>query len=653
MKNNDINGKILRALQNAAPDDVGDVLSRVESKQEKGCVIEVTETKTKKKFSTWQRVLVAACLVLAVLGGVGGFLLGQANAVVSIVSLDVNPGIELSINNNKTVLSCRGVNSDAQKLLSDMGDGRDLEGVKLDVAVNAIVGALVRSGYLNNLSSAILISVEDNDQERGARIQQELVDYIDGVLEVESSQASVFSQSATRSDHEELAHKNDISTGKATLISNIIAANGIKDDDAFSKLSRLSVKELMEMKRTGDGRIPIGEDLAAAAAKEYAGVGSDVTVKVDSELDETPPYYEVDILTGKGKYEYKVDAFTGEVLAGIPDINTSAPKDMISQDKAVEIAKAHMIERYPELAEIELTKVRGKLDTKEGEYEIDFDCGTYSLEYEIDAYTGAVLDWDIDRISGGTAAPTVPGSDTTAPNETDIGDAAAKAAAFKHAGVSESDVTNLKVEREYDDGRLEYEVDFRVGGTKYDYTIDGATGNVISYDIEKTGQTPSDTTTPVTNPPTVADIGAEKAKDIAFTHSGVSENGVTNLKVERDYDDGRLEYEVEFYAGGAEYEYKIDGKTGAILSHDVESKTHHDDHDSGGTKDIGAEKAKAAAFAHAGVSEADVRSLKVEREHEHGRIEYEIEFKVGAYEYEYTIDGATGATLSHEKDHDD
>ena len=40
------------------------------------------------------------------------------------------------------------------------------------------------------------------------------------------------------------------------------------------------------------------------------------------------------------------------------------------------------------------------------------------------------------------------------------------------------------------------------------------------------------------------------------------------MKVERDRDDGRLEYEVEFKAGGMEYEYTIDGVTGAILEYE-------------------------------------------------------------------------------------
>ena len=64
------------------------------------------------------------------------------------------------------------------------------------------------------------------------------------------------------------------------------------------------------------------------------------------------------------------------------------------------------------------------------------------------------------------------------------------------------------------------------------------------------------------------DIGAEKAKSIALNHAGVSASQTSEMKVEQDWDDGVLEYEVEFKAGGVEYEYTIHGGTGQILKYE-------------------------------------------------------------------------------------
>ena len=40
----------------------------------------------------------------------------------------------------------------------------------------------------------------------------------------------------------------------------------------------------------------------------------------------------------------------------------------------------------------------------------------------------------------------------------------------------------MKVKQDWDDGRLEYEVEFNVGWTEYEYTIDGATGAILEYE---------------------------------------------------------------------------------------------------------------------------------------------------------------------------
>ena len=51
--------------------------------------------------------------------------------------------------------------------------------------------------------------------------------------------------------------------------------------------------------------------------------------------------------------------------------------------------------------------------------------------------------------------------------------------------------------------------------------------------------------------------------------SGASSSHIRQAK--RDYDDGRLEYDVKIVYNNYEYEFEIDGTSGTILSRDVES----------------------------------------------------------------------------------
>ena len=644
MTDRELERRLERALSHAAPDDPEEVLSRCETR--KGNVIPMKQSKTPAV-----RWLAAACLALLLVGGGSGMAYQQAHAVASVVSLDVNPSIELKVNKNEKVLSCVGLNEEAREVLADMGGGADLKGTKLDVAVNAIVGSLVRCGYLDNISSAILISVEDKDQDRAAKLQQELTAAVDSVLREQSANAAVLSQTVAQDEAlKEQARENNISTGKAYLVRQVMEMNGTiaNSTEAFEQISALSVEELKDLLETGEKRIPIGKAAAQAAAEKYAGVlpADSVTAQVDPELDEARPHYEVKLRHPTlGKFEYKVDAFTGEVLSGQKNIlDTAQPsqKAEIGEKRAKEIALSHA-----GLTERETTALFVTWDRDDGSlrYEVEFCAGGYEYDYEIDGYTGAVLDWDKEKdekgvIGGADGSTAVITAEYISPEK-------AKAAALSHAGLKESQVTFEKVKLEKEDGRGIYEIKFHSGSTKYEYEIDALDGSLWDYEWEEKTADVSGS---------ITDIGRDKAKAAALADAGLRESQTTDWKVKLEDEDGRPVYEVEFKAGDMEYEYKIDGTTGAVLERDAEE--HDDDEceekDSDKTADtgIGQDKAKAAALGHAGVKESQASGWKVELEDEDGRPVYEVEFKAGDMEYEYKIDGISGVVLDHECDGD-
>lgn len=241
MTNKKMEQRLAAALEKTAPDDVSGVLSRCEAR--KGTVIPMT---TKKMANRKWTTLVAACLAVMLLCG-GGVLYQQAHAVASVVSLDVNPSIELKVSRNEKVLACVPLNEDAKAILADMSNGADLKGAKLDVAVNAIVGSLVRNGYLDSISSAIMISVEDKDAARAEKLQRELTSAVDGVLQTSEAKAAVLTQTLTQdAAREQQARENNISTGKAALVNRVLAINPALKFDALAKLSVEELKDLAE-----------------------------------------------------------------------------------------------------------------------------------------------------------------------------------------------------------------------------------------------------------------------------------------------------------------------------------------------------------------------------------------------------------------------
>lgn len=63
-----------------------------------------------------------------------------------------------------------------------------------------------------------------------------------------------------------------------------------------------------------------------------------------------------------------------------------------------------------------------------------------------------------------------------------------------------------------------------------------------------------------------ADIGKDKATEIALEDAGYTQSDITRLYVSGDKDNGKRIYEVEFTAENTEYEYEIQASDGDILS---------------------------------------------------------------------------------------
>lgn len=144
------------------------------------------------------------------------------------------------------------------------------------------------------------------------------------------------------------------------------------------------------------------------------------------------------------------------------------------------------------------------------------------------------------------------------------------------------------------------------------------------------------------------EISSEKAKEIALEDAGMSSESDTShgVSIEREMDDGQVEYKVSFENEQFEYEYEISASDGAILGMDKEEIEQIATNNG----EISSEKAKEIALKDAGVKEADIKNLSVKREVDDGQVEYDVSFEKGQIEYEYEILAENGKILTSEKD---
>ena len=203
---------------------------------------------------------------------------------------------------------------------------------------------------------------------------------------------------------------------------------------------------------------------------------------------------------------------------------------------------------------------------------VAWDEATQTVTLTASSSGGTVTDFDTGNQTGGTGTTTPTNPGTTTPSGS-VTLEQAKQTALNHAGKTAGQVTFVKARLDWDDGRQVYDIEFiyrsGTGYLEYDYEIDVLTGKIVSYDYDAEGYTPS---TGSTGSQT-GTITEARAKEIALARVP----GATTANIygfERDWDDGRLEYEGKIIYNGMEYEFKIDASTGTITEWDAESVYH-------------------------------------------------------------------------------
>lgn len=249
----------------------------------------------------------------------------------------------------------------------------------------------------------------------------------------------------------------------------------------------------------------------------------------------------------------------------------AAQNALIGLDAAKQIALDHC---KLGVSDVVFTKAKQSKEDGVVVYDIEFYAQEIEYDYEIDATTGAIREYDYDthRPSNGDGSIVV--NPTSVPSQDEyIGLEAAKLIALNHAELSENEVIFTEAKRSRDDGVVVYDIEFYAQQVEYDYEIDAITGAIREWDRDthnSSGSGSNNEPKPTTAPTQNEHIGLDAAKKIALNHAGVSASQVTFTKAKQDKDDGRVVYEIEFFVGNVEYEYEIDAITGKIREWDRE-----------------------------------------------------------------------------------
>ena len=322
----------------------------------------------------------------------------------SIVAIDVNPSVVLELDETDKVIRVVMNNDDALIIVGDM----ELEGVDLNIAVNALIGSMITNGYITELTNSVLLSIQSENQDKKTEFISNLNQLISNVLSAQTIAGSVITQELDLSqDAEDLSRELGISEAKAELILDIVKIDPRANAVDLAKLSINDLNLYLESKnyhfedieKTGSPSNLgiITQEVALETALSYFQLNMLDIVDYEIELEQEDGIivYEVQIETAQNEYEIMVDAKENLVITDDEDDDEiELPNDLLSEEEILNLILSVLSISQNEISEVELEI---KEENEFLYYEISFDYGDDEYELEVDAITGEIYTNSMDE----------------------------------------------------------------------------------------------------------------------------------------------------------------------------------------------------------------------------------------------------------------
>lgn len=346
MKTSELERKLASEISQEIPDVLDSILSKCEPKS--GKIIEFSDHKSNVNKTKWFRpACVTAAMFVLFVGGYFGFAQYQKNIIESVVLLDVNPSVELKVNKNEKIVLAKGLNKDGITVIDKMkANGEKLEGEELDIAVKGVINTMIEEGFLSEQSSSVLVTVENPDDKKNEKVKSHLMITIHNTLKENGIEGAVMGQSGSKSENtSKLASKYRIDKGKAELIEKIIAKN---PHLSFEQLVKLSISDLSLLVDGAENITVVGFNAKGYVSSKYAVdsacthakvTSGDAQVGVSFEVSDGKLIYDVSVISGDNRIDYKIDVKTGEILKWAAAIINDSIEKSAQESKNEDVAE--------------------------------------------------------------------------------------------------------------------------------------------------------------------------------------------------------------------------------------------------------------------------------------------------------------------------
>lgn len=211
-------------------------------------------------------------------------------------------------------------------------------------------------------------------------------------IELDEDDGVVYYEVDFRKDNYEYDYEIDAATGK------IVGFDKDQQAQQSTTATEPAANESAASTITPEEAQKIALEDAGFTASQVSGL------RVELDKDDGVTHYDVDFRQGDYEYDYEINAATGKIIKSDRERETvttsatttssaTAATSTISKSKAQSIALDHA-----GLKASDVTGLKVTLDKDDGvtHYDVEFRKDHYEYDYEINATTGKIIEWDKD-----------------------------------------------------------------------------------------------------------------------------------------------------------------------------------------------------------------------------------------------------------------
>ncbi len=224
-------------------------------------------------------ILVFSCIILLLV--VPSWIINY-KTTDSIITLDVNPSVEIRTNHQNQVLFVSALNEDAKLILGE----NEFQGRKLEEVLALLMERLIDNNYLNSSKNTILLTVMNRNHKKADSIIEDSAVMIENSLVAKSITPIIMKQVITNEESREvLAKKYHVSEGRISFILDLLANNTQLSMDA---LVHMTMEQMYELAK--DNSIDLGKYLLETSDSMISDAitGTAIMRESDQKAEDTP-----------------------------------------------------------------------------------------------------------------------------------------------------------------------------------------------------------------------------------------------------------------------------------------------------------------------------------------------------------------------------